>query len=41
MNKIVAKKAALLWYSDYSDKGIKDEILKNIKDVKLAMFNKI
>ena len=41
MNKIVAKKAALLWYSDYSDKGIKDEILKNIYDVKLAMFNKI
>ena len=41
MNKIVAKKAALLWYSDYSDKGIKNEILKNIKDVKLAMFNKI
>lgn len=41
MNKIVAKKAALLWYSDHSDKGIKDEILKNIKDVKLAMFNKI
>ena len=41
MNKIVAKKAALLWYSDYSDKGIKNEILKNIKDVKLSMFNKI
>ena len=41
MDKIVAKKAALLWYSDYSDKGIKNEILKNIKDVKLSMFNKI
>lgn len=41
MDKIAAKKAALLWYSKECDKGIKDEILENIKDVKLAMFNKI
>jgi hypothetical protein len=41
MNKIVAKKAALLWYSDDNGKEIKNEILENIENVKLRMFNNI
>lgn len=41
MNEIVAKKAALLWYSDDNGKEIKDEILENIENVKLRMFKNI
>lgn len=41
MNKIVAKKAALLWYSNDNGKEIKNEILENIENVKLRMFNNI
>lgn len=41
MDDIVAKKAALLWYSDDNGKEIKDEILENIENVKLRMFKNI